>query len=344
MFVCNRVNLMSAKQAKAAAAAAAAAANNAQSSASLVFNSNAALDPQAFLMATKLAESTGNTVQIVQMPGGQPAAVLLQPQQAHLAAAAGVGVIPTARLQNPFGLAGIGVGLAQLPNGLALAHQSMPPPAASPHEEEHRKTLSRRPSYRKILNEIADQRAGVKSEGVDEDSESDDGGEPPAHRARSSRGALAQSHADASAAAQGVLGFQIPQSLAGATTLGLPGQQAAILQYAQQGPDGQFYIPGTCFSHSHCISLLLPSFLESFTVSTAPAATALQQVAAYQVAGANSAAPGFFVAASQSTVQLQTNASQSQVRTETEIRLNPKIKPDSFEYIEFCALAGFKCT
>lgn len=238
------VSLMSAKQAKAAAAAAAAAnaaANAAQSPTPLVLNSNT-FDPQAFLMATKLAESTGNAVQIVQMPGGQQAAVLLQPQHAHLAAA---GVIPTARLPNPFSLVGVG-GLAQLPNGLTLAQQqvSMPPPAsdASPHEEEHRKTLSRRPSYRKIVEDLAGQRGGgVKAEGLDDNSESDDGGEPPPHRARMGRGG---SIANQDPSSSGVLGLQLPGHGLAGSALGLQGQPAAFLQYAQQGPDGQIYIPG----------------------------------------------------------------------------------------------------
>ena len=118
-----------------------------------------------------------------------------------------------------------------------------------------------------------------------------------------------------------MFGFQIPQSLAGATTFGLQGQQAAILQYAQQGPDGQIYIPGTRFLlsvPSFCYkSLQVLCLLDRLHIARA-AASALQQVAAYQVAGANSVAPSFIVAATQPTVQLQTNASQSQVQVLTE--------------------------
>ncbi len=84
------------------------------------------------------------------------------------------------RLQTPFGLGmGMGqIGLAQLPNGVTVAtsvasgqhgaHEEVQ------HEEEQRK-LSRRPSYRKILNEIAaEPRPGaMKSEMDDEDADSE---------------------------------------------------------------------------------------------------------------------------------------------------------------------------
>ncbi|NWX01349.1 CREM protein, partial [Caloenas nicobarica] len=143
--------------------------------------------------------------------------------------------------------------------------------------QRRREILSRRPSYRKILNELSSDAPAVPK--IEEEEKSEDEGAPSGMSPMAMPTSLYHTNAGqyititqggaiqiSNPASDGVHGLQTLTM----TNSGAPQPGATIVQYAGQSPDGtqQFFVPGSPVVVQGCRSIIVLSSLNNSSTAT----------------------------------------------------------------------------